>query len=284
MRGTRRMEITRILMCGIPVPPRPSRFPSEPLRSNESVRLSAALTHRRRRGPMRAMSDIVTPPPTVAQAPPGLWGRVAAGEMSALIPLARRFWYPAYVWIRAGGYTAEDTTRLTRDFFTRMHAAGPPARDNATAARLRDYMPATLMAYITEGCPAAEGAPLIEIDTAKAESRWKAEPSKPENELFARRWSLRVLELAIGALKEEHMTPEKAPLYEAMKPFLGFNAGDSGYAGAAGALGMSASAFHMQVFEFRKRYRVLLRAQIADTVRFADDVDSELTMLLVGAG
>jgi hypothetical protein len=204
--------------------------------------------------------------------------------MSAFTPLAKRFWYPAYVWLRAGGYTSEDTTRLTREFFTRMHAAGPPAHDNATAARLRDYVLAALKDYIGEGCPAAAAGPLLEIDTAKAEERWKVEPTKPEDELFARRWSLRVLELAIGALKEEYMAAGKEKLYEAMKPFLGFNAGETGYAEPAGALGMSASAFRLQVFEFRKQYRVLLRAQISDTVRFADDVDSELTMLLVGAG
>jgi hypothetical protein len=46
---------------------------------------------------------------------------------------------------------------------------------------------------------------------------------------------------------------------------------------------MSSSAFHLAAYNFRMRYRELLRGMVADTVRFAEDVDSELTVLLVGA-
>jgi hypothetical protein len=233
---------------------------------------------------MRKMSDLSVPPPTVAQPTPGLWGKVMLGDMEAFIPLARRYWYPVYVWIRASGYIAEEAVRLTRNLFTRMHAAGPPAHDSATAARLRDYVLAELKSSAAAGSLSSAATPLIEIDAAKAEERWKAEPSKSEDELFARRWSLRVLELAIGALKEEYAAAGKGALYEAMKPFLGFVASESGYGDAAGAIGMSASAFRLQVFEFRKQYREFLRGQIADTIRFNDDLESELTMLLVGAG
>jgi len=43
------------------------------------------------------------------------------------------------------------------------------------------------------------------------------------------------------------------------------------------------SALHVTVFRFRQRYRETLRRLIGDTLQNEDDIDSELTRLLVGA-
>ena len=221
------------------------------------------------------------PAPTVAAPAPGLWARACFGEPQAVAQLAERFWFPAYVWLRAGGVAPEEAARQCRDFFSRMDAEPPPSRDDAAAARFRDYVWDRLKKYVDAGAPAFTGAVAVEIDGAFAERRLRLDPAKTPDELFTRAWSLRVLELSILALQTEYA--DKPELFDALKPFLGYNAGDAGYSEVARKVGMSTSAVHLQVFNFRKRYRAALRAQIADSVRHSDDVDSELTVLLVGA-
>ena len=230
--------------------------------------------------PDAGMSD-AEPAPTVAAPPPGLWARACIGERQALAQLAERFWFPVYAWLRVCGTASEDAARQCRDFFSRMDAAEPPARDEPTAARFREYVLAQLKAYLVQGCPEFTGPSVVEFDAVAAEQRLQLEPGKSEDEFFTRKWAFCVLEASVLTLQAEYAgEPE---LFATLKPFLGFHGNENGYSEAARSIGMSASAFHLQAFNFRKRYRATLRAQIGDTVRHADDLDSELTVLLVGA-
>jgi hypothetical protein len=231
---------------------------------------------------MGRMND-AEPAPTVAAPPPGLWARGSFGDTAALAQLIGRFWYPAYAWLRASGSGPEEAARESRDFFTHLIALPHPPRDEPTAARAREYFLSQLRFFHTEGCPLAGEATVLAVDPAYAEARFLQEPSRSPADLYLRAWALRVLELSLEKLRDEYLNTEKHPPFAVMKPFLGFHAQDKGYGDAAKAAGMSASAFHLQVFSFRKRYRAILRSQIADTVRHADDADSELTALLVGA-
>ena len=221
------------------------------------------------------------PAPTVAASPPGLWARACFGESEAFTQLAECFWPSVYTWLRAGGTESDEAVRQCRDFFSRLHAEPPPPRDEPTAARFRDYVLDQVKKYVDEGAPAFAGPGLVDIDRAAAERRLRLDSVKSADEQFTRHWSLRTLELSILELQREYQ--DKPEFFDVLKPFLGFNANESGYSEVARKVGMSASALHLQVFNFRKRYRAALRAQIADTVRHSDDVDSELTVLLVGA-
>lgn len=227
--------------------------------------------------------SVADPAPTVAAPPPGLWALACAGERSAFAELAGRYWYPAYAWLRSAGLNPDDAARECAACLAHLCASEPPARDEPTAARFRDFLLHQTRSYHAQGLPPVSAASVVEIDGAKAARRFSQEPPKGADELFGRSWSLRVLELTIQSLEDDYRTSGKLPLYEALKPFLAFHAADAGYGDAAKSAGMSASAFHQQVFQFRQRYRAVLRAHIADTTRHADDVDSELTALMVGA-
>src|SRR3954468_18393856 len=115
------------------------------------------------------------PAPTVAAPAPGLWGRACFGEKLAFAQLANRFWYPVYAWLRACGTSSDDGARHTRDFLSRMHAAEPPALDEPTAARFRDYLLAQLKAYLVQGCPTFAGPNVVEFETAVADDRLREE-------------------------------------------------------------------------------------------------------------
>lgn len=214
----------------------------------------------------------------------GLWKRAVAGDGAALETLAERYWYPAYVWLRMAGNESSDAAFQILSFFARLQTTHAPKAGEPGAGRLREFILARLKEFAAEDFPAAEGMPTFLLDVADAERRFAQEPAKAEDDLFARRWSLTILENTLIALRTEYEQQEKVELFTALKPFLGFHKGDeAGYAEAAAAIGMSSSALHIAAYNFRIRYRELLRAMVVDTVRDSDDVDSELTVLLVGA-
>lgn len=222
----------------------------------------------------------ITPPP----AGPGLWSRALEGDANALEALSERYWYPAYVWLRVAGHDAADTAIHIVSFFARLQNVQPPKPDEPGAARFRDLVLFRLKDFAASGFPSNGGFPTFLLDVAHAEKRFAKEGVRAEDELFARRWSLTILEQTLSALKSEYEAQGKSAQYQALKPFLGFNKqSEAGYAEAANSIGMSTSAFHMAAFNFRSRYREILRAVIADTVKTPEDVDSELTVLLVGA-
>ena len=228
---------------------------------------------------MTADENVTAPPPE-----PGLWTKSLAGDALALSELANRLWYPAYVWLRVAGCPPEDVPLHTIAFFSRIQCDTPPTKDDPSTLRLREFLLARLKDFAALGFPASAGMAPLQMDAALAERRFASEPTRSEDELFGRCWSLLMLELTLDSLRREYATRGKPGMFDALKPFLAFNKNEeNGYAEAASEVGLSASAFHVSVYHFRKRYREVLRLLIADTVLNAEDVDSELTALLVSA-
>ena len=228
------------------------------------------------------MSDSLQP--TVCLPAPGLWARVFQGESNALPQVAARHWYPVYVWLRVAGNTSADVAVMTVNFFTRLQTSEPPQQDDPGTVRLREFLLSRLKDFAANGFPNAPTLLPMSMDVAWAERAFAEEPTRGEDEVFSRRWALMILQATLDAIQGEYMAQGKPTLFVSMKPFLGFSPPDeSGYASAAREAGLSASAFHVNVYQFRKRYREVLRACVADTVRSLEDVDSELTALLVSA-
>ncbi len=165
-----------------------------------------------------------------AQSPPGpgLWVRAVEGDGAALETLAGRFWYSAYVWLRVAGNNAADAAMHVISFFARLQTMDKPRPDEPCAGRFRDYMLDRLKGFASQGCPTSDGFPTFLLDVSEAERRFGNEPSRSEDELFARRWSLTVLENTLATLQAEHDEQGKPELYAALKPFLEFSKGNEG--------------------------------------------------------
>ena len=89
--------------------------------------------------------------------------------------------------------------------------------------------------------------------------------------------------MTVETLNEEFTGDGKGAMLPHLRQFLSFSGGEELYAKVAEETGTSVSALHVMVFRFRQRYREILRRLVGDTVRSSDDVDSELTKLLVSA-
>jgi RNA polymerase sigma-70 factor (ECF subfamily) len=126
------------------------------------------------------------------------------------------------------------------------------------------------------------GSVTISMDLAEAED-WHAsaavEQATPET-LFQRRWALSLLEGVMAKLRIEFANEGKAAEFDRFSMLLNRDSESAGYDAVAKELGVSAGALRMSVHRLRRRYRRLLRAQIAETVCAQEEIDEELRYLL----
>ena len=119
---------------------------------------------------------------------------------------------------------------------------------------------------------------MISLDEENVETRYHNEPSHeltPEN-LYESSWALTILERVLLRLKEDYNRAEKSELFEVLVPHLTAEQNRSSYGEIAAKTGMTEGALKMSVLRMRRRCRELLRAEIAETVENAEEIDDEM--------
>ena len=110
----------------------------------------------------------------------------------------------------------------------------------------------------------------------------RAEPSP--DKAFDREWALALLAQVIERLQAECVADGKGKLFEQLKIFLATGKGEAAHGEVANALGMEEGAVRVAVHRLRKRYRQLLRDEIANTLSDAAMVDEEMRTLFGAFG
>jgi RNA polymerase sigma factor (sigma-70 family) len=206
----------------------------------------------------------------------------------ALAELCRTYWYPLYAYIRRRGYETHEAEDLTQDFFTRLLAKDYLAGVAREKGKFRSFLLVALKHFLANEWDRAQaqkrggGKAIIALDALTAENRYRLEPADtltPER-LFEQQWALTVLEQTLDRLQAEFVANGKRELFETLKRFLTGDGQPSSYAEVGAELGMSAGAVKVAVHRLRRRYRQLLRDQIAQTVASPDEIDEEIHYLL----
>jgi RNA polymerase sigma-70 factor (ECF subfamily) len=238
------------------------------------------------------------PSPTGARFATTHWSliRAAGGQdaepvRAALSALCGAYWSPIYAFIRHQGYQADDAQDLTQAFFARPLEKNDLAQVDRERGRFRSFLLAAVMHFLANERDKARarkrggGQPVLSLDFRTAEDGWQAEPGHgltPEK-LFARRYALALLDQVLVRLRSEWDGTERAATFARLKDFLTGSV-DERYARAAADLGMSESAVKVAVHRLRRRYRALLREEIAKTVAGAAEVEEEIRELFEALG
>ena len=91
-------------------------------------------------------------------------------------------------------------------------------------------------------------------------------------------WALTLLDRALGRVRDEYDAGGKLEVFEALKGSIAW--GElAGGAEIAERLGITPGALHVALHRLRKRYRLALEAEIADTVADKGDVEGEIDHL-----
>jgi RNA polymerase sigma-70 factor (ECF subfamily) len=204
---------------------------------------------------------------------------------SALVSLCDGYWYPLYAYLRRRGYPADQAQDLTQDFFVRVLEGRYLDRADPGKGRFRSFLLTSLKFFVADEedrqrARKRGGGAVLPLEFSTGEERYQREPGHDETpeRIFERRWAVSVLDRAVERLRNEFLHHGRPEHFERLKVFL-LGRSDAPYATLAGEMDTSEGALKVAIHRLRKRYRELLRLEIADTVADPAEVESELRFL-----
>lgn len=103
--------------------------------------------------------------------------------------------------------------------------------------------------------------------------------SWPAEKIFDVRWAATVVERALSRLGEECEQRGRRRIFDVLSSCLAAEREDVSYANFAKTLGVPEASVKRLVHQLRKRYRALLREEVADTVESPEQLEDELRYL-----
>ncbi len=127
---------------------------------------------------------------------------------------------------------------------------------------------------------------MLSLDEEMAEGRFQAEPvdQASPDKLFDRRWAETILARALERLRNECDDGEKVRRFDEVKSFLLGEKGTDSLARAAARLDLSLPALKAVVHRLRRRFRELIKAEIAQTVAQPEAIEQEIRGLFAAFG
>jgi len=205
----------------------------------------------------------------------------------ALATLCQNYWYPLYAYVRRHVKDTSEAHDLTQEFFARLLEKDLLALATPERGRFRSFLLTALKNFLANEWNKAHARkrggtrPTLSLDLDAGDSRYCLEPSHeltPER-LYERKWALTLLDRVLDRLREEYAAGGKGEQLACLAPFLGGNPAEATYADVAKELGMTAGAAKVAAHRMRKRYRDLLRNELAQTVADPADIDDEINRL-----
>ena len=207
---------------------------------------------------------------------------------AALERLCRAYWRPIHAFVMRQGRGPEDAQDLTQRFFALLLQRRDFDAVRQEKGRLRSYLLTALKHFLANererSTALKRGAgqcpiPLDELDdndraAYESTSTWTAE------QIYERRWALAVLEQVLGRLRKEYKAAANDRLFGRFNAILTDEPDRQSQAEIALELGMTENAVKQAFHRFRRRYRELLRDEIAQTVMMPGDVKDELRHLI----
>ena len=126
----------------------------------------------------------------------------------------------------------------------------------------------------------------LSLDSQDADTRYQLDSADllSPDKLYDRAWAVALLERVIVRLRDESVAEGKSELFEQLKPFLMIGKSAIPYPQAAAQLNLTEGAVRVAVHRLRKRYRELLRDEIAQTLSDPAQVNEEMRTLFSAFG
>jgi RNA polymerase sigma factor (sigma-70 family) len=205
----------------------------------------------------------------------------------ALEELCRAYWFPLYAYVRRRGHAKADAEDLVQAFFARFLAKNYLEGLSAERGRFRAFLLASLKNFLTNEWKKSQrlkrggGDTVLSLDWETADTKFQVaatnEPSP--DKAFDREWAVALLAHVIERLRAECAADGKARQFDQLKIFLTAGKGAVPHADVARSLGMDEGAVRVAAHRLRKRYRELLRDEIAHTLADPAQVDEEMRAL-----
>jgi len=236
-------------------------------------------------------------PVTSSQFAPTRWTEVlqARGEspeaQAALGELCAAYWKPVFAFIRREGRNEETARDLTQEFFARLLARRGLDTVEPGRGQFRSFLLGAVKHFLADERARARAAkrgggqaPIAIEAGAGADTAAGLQIPDPAgvvlDTFFDHQWAVTLVERSLATLAAEAEAPGRREQFAALKPWLLGEVPSLSQADAAEELGLTEGAVKVAVHRLRKRFRELVRAEIAQTVGDQNLVQEELRYLL----
>jgi RNA polymerase sigma factor (sigma-70 family) len=241
----------------------------------------------------------MTEHPPAAGFPTTHWSRVLrAGDpqdrdrRDALEQLCRDYWYPLYAFVRRQGLDREGASDLVQAFLADLIQRRDLAKADPARGRFRSFLRTSCAHFVAHARDRERAAKRgggripVSIDLRDAEGRYVNEPAHEltAERLFERRWTMVLLEHVLARLEAEMSRGGNSALFAQLRPLLEGEDMENSYQQIGEALSMSEGSVKVAAHRLRRRYRQLLREEVARTVADPAEIDAELADLLRALG
>jgi len=206
----------------------------------------------------------------------------------ALDELCRAYWYPLYAYVRRQGRSREDAEDLVQGFFATFLAKNYLEGLSGERGRFRAFLLACLKHFLANEHDRIHrkkrgGQALhLSLDWQSADTCYQLEPSHDASpdRAYDRAWAVALLDRVLGRLEGECAAEDQSGRiqFQRAKDFLVLGPEAIPYAAAAQGAGMTEGALRVAVHRLRRRYRQLLREEIAQTLAAAQPTQVEEEM------
>jgi RNA polymerase sigma-70 factor (ECF subfamily) len=211
----------------------------------------------------------------------------SADARKALAALCQMYWYPLYAYVRRQGHQPDDAQDLTQAFFARLLEKHYLQSADPQRGRFRSFLLTAFKRFLSRerdrdrAKKRGGGMKLLSLDFEAGERQYNLEPAHEATaeKIYEQRWALTLLDLVFARLRDEFDRADKQREFNCLKVYLTGETGAPSYQEAAAELAMTEGAIKVAVHRLRRRYRDLVREEIAQTVAGPEDVEEELRHL-----
>ncbi len=223
---------------------------------------------------------------------------VAAGasqtsvSRDALGTLCEDYWEPLYVFVRSRGVSVEESQDLVQAFLLRVIERGDLVKADEGRGRFRTFLLTAFKHFQRDEWAKGQSAKrgggqnMLRLGFEDAEGRGIPGPAHGETpeRIYERQWAMTVLAGVLDSLEEMYEGEGNGRLYRSISGVLTGGGLDRPYGEVGESLRMSEGAVKGAVHRLRKRYKLLLRERVAQTLVDEGDAKEELQYLLSALG
>ena len=223
---------------------------------------------------------------------------LAAGQSStpesrqALEQLCETYWFPLYAFARRRGKSQNDAKDSIQSFILLLLDRNDFATADPEKGKFRSYLLSALHHFLANefdyqnAVKRGGGKTTLSIDWGDAESRYSIEPitRDPPEKVFHRQWALSVLQKVLQQLRKEYESAGKLELFATLSRYLIGDHPKMSHDTIAESLSTTSSSVKSSIHRMRKRFREVLRWQVAATVTSEEDINDEIRDLFEALG
>jgi DNA-directed RNA polymerase specialized sigma24 family protein len=210
---------------------------------------------------------------------------------AALSELCAAYYQPVLAFIRREGRDEDAARELTQEFFAGLLAQPHLGRVEPAKGRFRSYLLGAVKHFLAEErqrrSAAKRGGGQVPVSMDHATGTGTAtELQLPDyaaavpDAYFDQQWATALVNRSAATLGKEAEAEGKGDQFAMLKPWLIGEVPALSQADAARALSTSEGAVKVAIHRLRRRFRVLVKAEIAQTVGTGEDVAAELRYLV----